>query len=87
LRVRGESMRDIGILDGDTVIIESRLQARNGEVVVALVDEEAATLKRFYRRGEFIELAAENAEFPPLVYAAKRIRVQGVVVALLRSYR
>ncbi len=86
LRVRGESMRDIGILDGDTILVESRSEARNGEVVVALIDEECATLKRFHRRGEWIELAAENSDFQPLRYAADRVRVQGVVVGLLRSY-
>lgn len=87
LRVEGESMRDIGILDGDIVIIEARDQARSGDLVVALIDGEAATLKRLRKRGEWTELEAENSEFPVLRYASERVQVQGVLVGLLRSYR
>ncbi len=87
LRVSGESMRDAGILDGDTVIIEAREHARTGEVVVALIDGESATLKRLRVRGEMIELESENAEFPVQRYAAERVQVQGAVVGLLRAYR
>jgi repressor LexA len=87
LRVQGESMRDVGIVDGDVVIIEAREHARSGEVVVALVDGEAATLKRLRLRGEWTELESENADFPVQRYAAERVQVQGVVVGLLRSYK
>jgi len=87
LRVSGESMRDAGILDGDTVIVEAREHARTGEVVVALIDGESATLKRLRLRGELIELESENPEFPVQRYAAERVQVQGVVVGLLRAYR
>lgn len=87
LRVSGESMRDAGILDGDTVIIEAREHARTGEVVVALIDGESATLKRLRMRGDQIELEPENPDFPVQRYAAERVQVQGVVVGLLRAYR
>jgi repressor LexA len=87
LKVCGDSMIDVGILDGDTVIIEHRDTARNGEIVVALIDQEEATLKRLKRgpRGR-ITLIAENASIPPMVYAAKRVSIQGVLVGQLRIY-
>jgi repressor LexA len=87
LRVRGDSMADEGILDGDWVIVERRELARDGEVVVALVDGELATLKRLHRRGGEVVLAPANDAYPALAYAAERVRVQGVVVGQMRSYR
>ena len=86
LRVRGDSMRDAGILDGDIVVVEARGQARNGEMVVALVDHQEATLKRIEQRPGEVLLHAENAAYPPQRYASDRIQIQGVVVASLRRY-
>lgn len=86
LRVRGDSMRDAGILDGDIVVVEARGQARNGEMVVALVDHQEATLKRIEQRPGEVLLHAENAAYPPQRYASDRIQIQGVVVAALRRY-
>lgn len=87
LRVSGDSMIEDGILDGDIVIIESRQTAQAGEMVVALVDGENATLKRFYQHGERIVLAPANRSMQALEYAAERVQVQGVVVSQMRSYR
>ncbi len=86
LRVRGDSMRDVGILDGDVVVVEARGHARNGEMVVALVDGAEATLKRIEQRSGEVVLHAENATFGPQRYAPDRVRIQGVVVAALRRY-
>lgn len=86
LRVRGDSMRDAGILDGDLVVVEARSSARNGEMVVALVDGEAATLKRIEQKPGEVLLHAENPSYPPQRYAPERVAIQGVVVAQLRRY-
>jgi repressor LexA len=86
LRVRGDSMRDAGILDGDLVVVESRSTARNGEMVVALVDGESATLKRIEQKPGEVLLHAENPAYPPQRYAPERVAIQGVVVAQLRRY-
>jgi len=87
LRVRGESMIDEGILDGDMVIVQRRIQAMNGETVVALIGDEA-TLKRLYRHdADRIRLQPANPTMPPLIVPAADVRVQGIVVGLLRSYR
>ena len=86
LRVRGESMVDEGIQDGDLVIVHSSEHADNGEMVVALVGGEV-TLKRLFREaGSMIRLQPSNAAMPPLVVPADDVRVQGVVVGLLRRY-
>lgn len=88
LRVRGDSMIEAGILDGDTVIVDARDSAGEGEIVVALVDEGEATLKRYhYRKDGSVRLTAANAAIAPMIYAAERVRIQGVVVGVLRSYR
>lgn len=86
LRVRGDSMRDAGILDGDVVVIEPRDHARNGETVVALIDEHEATLKRIEQRRDEVVLHAENPDFPPQRYTPGRVRIQGVVIAQVRRY-
>jgi repressor LexA len=86
LRVRGDSMRDAGILDGDVVVIEPRQNARNGETVVALIDGESATLKRIEQRPGVVLLHAENPAFPPQRYTPEQVQIQGVVVAALRRY-
>jgi repressor LexA len=87
LEVRGDSMVEDGILDGDWVVVESRESARNGEVVVALIDGEAATLKRIEQRPGSVVLHPANAALAPLEYAPERVRVQGVLVGQMRSYR
>lgn len=86
LRVRGDSMVDDGIQDGDYVIVHSTGHAADGEVVVALLDGEV-TLKRIFRRGQgVVRLQPANAAMAPLDVPADRLRVQGVVVGLLRRY-
>jgi repressor LexA len=86
LRVRGESMIDDHLCDGDYVIIERRETARNGEQVVALLDSGEATLKRFYREGSKIRLQPANNAMEPRIVEADRCRIQGVVIGVLRSY-
>lgn len=87
LRVQGDSMIEAGILDGDTVIIKRGETATDGDIVVALIDDDEATLKRFHRRvGGKIELAPENRSLRPLVLDAHRVRIQGVLVSQLRTY-
>lgn len=87
LRVQGDSMIEDGILDGDIVIVESRQTARAGEMVVALVDGENATLKRFHPKGARVLLVPANQAMSPLDFEAERIQIQGVVVGQMRSYR
>jgi repressor LexA len=87
LVVRGDSMIEEGILDGDYVVVEAREHAREGEIVVALIDECEATLKRLGRQGRQLLLIAANREVAPLLLDPQRVRVQGVVVAQMRSYR
>ena len=86
LRVTGDSMIDAGILDGDTVIIKRQDNANDGDIVVALIDNGEATLKRLRKRGDRIELIPANAAYPPLIYPANRVQIQGVLVGQLRTY-
>ena len=87
LLVQGDSMIDAGILDGDTVIIRRQEIAEDGDIVVALIDNEEATLKRYHHRvGNKVELAPENHSLRPLVLEANRVRIQGVLVGQLRTY-
>jgi repressor LexA len=87
LEVRGESMIDIGIMDGDFVVIQQQEEARNGEIVVALVEREEVTLKRLYHLPDGkIELRPENSQMQPMVYPAESVQVQGRMVGLFRSY-
>ncbi len=85
LRVRGDSMIEDGIRDGDLVVVLRAPRAENGQTVVAVVDGEA-TLKRFYRRGRRVELRPANAALRPLHAAADRVEIRGVLVGLLRRY-
>ena len=88
LEVKGDSMIDAGIFDGDYVVLERRDVAQDGDIVAALIDDEEATLKRFRRTtGGEILLLPENADMAPLHYAPERVRIQGVLVAQLRRYR
>jgi repressor LexA len=86
LRVRGDSMIDEQIRDGDLVILERREEARDGETVVALVQGRDATLKKLRRRGSRVRLIPANPDHEPLEVPAADVRVQGVVHALLRHY-
>ena len=88
LRVQGDSMIEAGILPDDMVIVESRDSARDGEIVVALIDATEATLKRLQRNSDgSITLQPANANLAPMRYSAPRVRIQGVVVGQFRSYR
>ena len=86
LEVTGDSMINAGILDGDTIIIQRSDTAQTGEIVVALVDENEATLKRLRRRGDSIALEAANPAYETRLYGADRVRIQGRLVGLLRRY-
>lgn len=86
LQVCGDSMVEDGILDGDWVVVEHREHARNGEVVVALIDGEQATLKRIEQRPGEIVLHPANAAMAPLRFPPERVRIQGVVVGQMRRY-
>lgn len=86
LEVRGDSMIDEGILDGDWVVIEHRDQARNGEIVVALVDGEEATLKRLEKRAGEVILHPANSRLTAMHFSPDRIRIQGVLVGQMRRY-
>jgi len=86
LRVRGDSMVEDGILDGDLVVVQARREARPGEMVVALVDGEV-TLKRFFPEpGGLVRLQPANASMAPIAVPAGRLTVQGIVVGLMRRY-
>ena len=86
LEVRGDSMQDEAILDGDYVLVEKSKLAHNGDIVVALVDETDATLKRFYREGDNIRLQPSNASMKPIIVPAAAVSVQGRVIGVLRKY-
>ncbi len=86
LQVKGESMRDEHILDGDYVLVEKIQNARDGEIVVALVDGTDATLKRIYREGANIRLQPSNAAMKPIIVPAKSVQLQGRVIGVLRKY-
>jgi repressor LexA len=87
LKVRGDSMIEAGILDGDWVIIEHRSHARDGEIVVALVDGEEATLKRIRQGRDQVTLLPANSGMEALQYSPDRVRIQGVLVGQMRTYR
>jgi len=86
LEVRGDSMVDAGILDGDTVLIRKGDTADTGDIVVALIDDEEATLKRFRRRGASIALEPANSSYEVRILPPNRVRVQGKLVGLFRRY-
>jgi repressor LexA len=86
LEVRGDSMQDEHIMDGDYVIVEETRTAHNGEIVVALVEGYDATLKRFYREGENIRLQPSNAAMQPILVPARSVELQGKVIGVLRKY-
>ena len=86
LRVRGSSMIDEQIRDGDYVIVQARATAHNGEMVIALIDGENATMKKFYRETGQIRLQPANPELQPMYFEADRVTIQGVVIGVIRRY-
>ena len=86
LEVSGDSMIEAGILDGDTVIIKQQSSANNGDIVVALIDNEEATLKRLRKKGDSIALEAANPAFETRIFGPDRVTVQGKLVGLIRRY-
>jgi repressor LexA len=87
LRVRGDSMIDVNIQDGDIIVVASQKTADNGQVVVALIDGNYATVKKFYREPDFIRLEPANPQFKPIfIQTPERIQIQGVVRGLIRRY-
>jgi len=86
LEVRGDSMIEAGIHDGDTVLIKKQESADTGDIVVALIDDEEATLKRLRKRGSSIALEAANPAYETRVLGPDRVRIQGKLVGLMRRY-
>lgn len=86
LEVKGDSMIEASILDGDIVILRKTDTANNGDIVVALLDDEEATLKRFRRKGQSIALEAANPAYETRIFGPDRIRIQGRLVGLIRRY-
>ena len=86
LEVRGDSMVEAGILDGDLVVIRKQDNANTGDIIVALIDDEEATLKRFRRRGSSIALEAANPAYETRVLGPDRVKIQGKLVSLVRRY-
>ncbi len=84
LRVRGDSMKDDGILDGDFVVIEPCTNPKNGDIVVALIDKDNVTLKRFYREKDHIRLQPANANYQPI--RVKKVSIQGRVRGVIRKF-
>jgi repressor LexA len=86
LEVRGDSMIDAGICNGDVVVIHEQADAENGDIIVALVEGEEATLKRLRKQGAAIALEAANPAYETRIYRADQVKVQGKLVGLIRSY-
>ena len=86
LEVRGDSMIDAGILEGDTILVKKQETADTGDIVVALIDDEEATLKRLRRRGASIALEAANPAYETRIFGPDRVRIQGKLVSLIRRY-
>jgi len=87
LEVKGDSMIEAGIFNGDLVIIRESSTADNGDIVVALIDNGEATLKRLRKHGDRVELIPANQSMAPMIYPADRVHIQGVVVGQVRYYK
>ncbi|WP_457626859.1 transcriptional repressor LexA [Persephonella sp.] len=87
LKVKGNSMIDEHIMDGDIIIVENRQEALNGEMAVVVIDGEEATLKKFYLEGDTVKLVPANPELEPMYFEADRVQVQGIVRGIIRSYK
>ena len=86
LTVEGDSMIDEGIFDGDTVIISKLTDVNNGDIVIALIDKEEATLKKFRKKGDSIALEPANKNYKTQIYGPDRVTIQGKMCALIRKY-
>ena len=86
LKVKGDSMIEAGIADGDTVIIKKVSNVDNGQIAVVLIDDQEATLKRVRKKGNTIALEAANRNYGTKIYAANRIKIQGKLVSLYRNF-
>jgi repressor LexA len=86
LEVRGDSMQDEAILNGDYVLVEKSKTAHNGDIVVALIERADATLKRFYKEGDKIRLQPSNVSMKPIIVPAASVEIQGRVIGVLRKY-
>jgi len=86
LQVKGDSMQDEAILEGDYILVEKTSAVRNGEIVVALVDGMESTLKRIYKEGDKVRLQPSNANMQPVIVPAVAVQVQGRVIGVLRKY-
>ena len=86
LNVEGDSMIDEGIYDGDTIIINKQTDIKNGDIIVALIDKEEATLKKFRKKGDSIALEPANKNYKTQIYGPDRITIQGKMSALIRKY-
>jgi repressor LexA len=86
LEVRGDSMQDEHIVDGDYVLVERANTAHDGDIVVALVSGSDTTLKRFYKEGERVRLQPANTNMAPIIVAAQDVQLQGRVIGVLRKY-
>jgi repressor LexA len=86
LEVEGSSMKDAGIFEGDFVVIRKTSTAHSGDIVVALVEDKEATLKRLRRRGDSVALEPANPDFKTQIYGPDRVAIQGKLVGLLRRY-
>jgi repressor LexA len=87
LRVKGESMIEEHIQDGDYVVVESRETANSGDTVVALIDGENVTLKKYYPEGNHVRLQPANEALAPILLDGARVKIQGVVVSVMRKYQ
>jgi repressor LexA len=87
LRVQGESMIDAHIQDGDYVVVESKETARPGDMVVALIDDENVTLKKYYPEGSQVRLQPANEALVPIFVDSARVKIQGIVVSVMRKYQ
>jgi len=86
LQVKGESMQDEAILDGDYILVEKTPAVRNGEIVVALVDGTESTLKRIFKEGDKVRLQPSNTAMQPIIVPAASVQIQGRVIGVLRKY-
>ncbi len=86
LEVKGDSMIEAGINDGDVVVIRETSVAENGDIVVALIEDQEATLKRYMKRGNTVALEAANPAYETRVFTDDRVKVQGKLVGLIRTY-
>ncbi len=86
LQIEGSSMEEDGILDGDFVVVKKQPMAENGETVVALIDNEA-TVKRYYKRADYVELRPAHREMEPIFVKERSLRIEGRVVGVIRHYK